>query len=317
MTETSYAVAQAIELPTIAEGPHAAATANAETGSADAGSAETAPSRLGYALRLLGSRPGLVLSILWVAVLAVAAFAPGLFTHTNPLSSIALPRLAPSGAHVFGTDEIGRDLFTRVVYGTRLSLEAAAVAIAIGLVIGTLLGLLAGYLGGWVDVAVMRVVDVLLSIPSILLALAFVVALGFGTVEVAIAVGLTSIAGNARILRSEVLRVRNSTYVEAARAGGARTGRVLFRHVLPNSITPLLALLALDFSSAILAISSLSFLGYGAPPPAPEWGALVSSGRDFLSTAWWLTTLPGAVIALTVLAGNRISRAFTGEGGIR
>ncbi len=279
--------------------------------------AEHTGGRIASVLSYLRARPGLVAAVIWIVLLVLAALAPTLFTGTDPLESVALPRTAPSAAHVFGTDDIGRDLFARVVHGTRLSLGAAALAIAIGVVVGTVLGLLAGYLGGWVDAAVMRMVDVLLSIPAILLALALVVALGFGTVNVAIAVGLTSIAGNARILRSEVLRVRNSTYVEAARAGGARPVRVLVRHVLPNSITPLLALIALDFSSAILAISSLSFLGYGAPPPTPEWGALVSGGRDFLASAWWMTTLPGLVIALTVLAGNRLSRAFTGEGTLR
>jgi peptide/nickel transport system permease protein len=282
-----------------------------------ANSLEHSTSRSRYLIGYVGQRPGLVLAAAWLTVLILAAVLPSLFTNTSPFTSVALPRLSPAWSHIFGTDEIGRDLYTRVVYGTRLSLEAAGVAVLIGLVFGTALGLLAGYLGGWVDTIAMRFVDVVLSIPAILLALAFVVALGFGTINVAIAVGLTSVAGNARILRSEVLRVKGSTFVEAARAGGARPSRVLVRHVLPNSITPLLALIALDFSSAILAISALSFLGYGAPPPAPEWGALISDGRDFLSTAWWLTTLPGLVIVLTVLAGNRISRAFTGEGTIR
>jgi peptide/nickel transport system permease protein len=267
--------------------------------------------------RWLRSRPALVASGLWILLLVAAAIAPALFTGVDPLETAGGVRQPPTWAHPFGTDAIGRDLFSRVVHGASLSLGAAVVAIVVGLVAGTLIGLLAGYRGGWLDTVLMRVVDVLLAIPALLLSLAFVVALGFGTVNVAIAVGVTSIASNARVLRAEVLKVRSSVFVEAAAAGGASPARVLFRHVLPNSVSPLLSLLALDFSAAILAISALSFLGYGAQPPTPEWGALVSSGRDFLSTAWWLTAAPGLVIALTVLAGNRISRAFTAEGGAR
>lgn len=259
-------------------------------------------------------RPGVVVSAVWIAVLLLAAVAPALFTSTDPLAVTSAIRQPPSAAHIFGTDAIGRDLFSRVVHGAALSLGAAAVAVLVGVVAGTVIGLVAGYRGGWLDATLMRFADVLLAIPGLLLSLAFVVALGFGTVNVAIAVGVTSVASNARVLRSEVLKVRSSVYVEAAVAGGARPARVLLRHVLPNSIAPLLALVALDFSSAILAISALSFLGYGAQPPTPEWGALVANGRDFLATAWWMTTLPGLVIALTVLAGNRLSRAFISEG---
>ncbi|MFF1875910.1 ABC transporter permease, partial [Kitasatospora herbaricolor] len=291
--------------PPTASAPAAATPADALT--------EHRTSRWGSAALSLRARPDLVLSALWVLLLVVAAVAPTLFTRVDPLASVAGVRLPPSWAHPFGTDAIGRDLFSRVVNGASLSLGAALVAIVVGLVAGTLIGLLAGYRGGWLDTVLMRVVDVLLAIPGLLLSLAFVVALGFGTINVAIAVGVTSVASNARVLRSEVLKVRTSVYVEAAAAGGASPARVLLRHVLPNSISPLLALLALDFSAAILAISALSFLGYGAQPPTPEWGALVSSGRDFLSSAWWLTAAPGLVIALTVLAGNRISRAFSTE----
>ncbi|ERK70705.1 putative dipeptide ABC transporter, permease protein DppC, partial [Leifsonia aquatica ATCC 14665] len=262
---------------------------------------------------LLG-RPGLVVSAVWILLLLVAAVAPTLFTPVDPLETTGPVRQAPSLAHLFGTDAIGRDLFSRVVHGAGLSLGAAAIAVVVGLLAGTVIGLVAGYRGGWVDAVLMRFTDVLLAIPGLLLSLAFVVALGFGTVNVAIAVGVTSVASNARVLRSEVLRVRSSVYVEAAVAGGAGRLRVLLRHVLPNSISPLLALVALDFSSAILAISALSFLGYGAQPPTPEWGALVANGRDFLATAWWMTTIPGLVIALTVLAGNRISRGLSNLG---
>jgi peptide/nickel transport system permease protein len=156
----------------------------------------------------------------------------------------------------------------------------------------------------------MRVVDVLLAIPALLLSLAIIIALGFGITNVAFAVGSAFVATSARVMRGEVLKIRSSPYVEAARAGGARGSRVLWRHVLPNSFEPVLVLAAMQFGSAILYVSTLSFLGYGVTPPAPEWGSLVADGRDYLNTAWWLTTMPGLTIVATVLAANRISRAF-------
>jgi len=159
----------------------------------------------------------------------------------------------------------------------------------------------------------MRVADVLLAIPSLLLSLTIVTVLGFGTVNVAVAVGVASIATIARIMRSEVVRVRTAQYVEAATANGNRWWRVLLVHVLPNAAGPVLVLAALEFGTAILAVSSLSFLGYGAQPPAPEWGSLVATGRDYIATSWWLTTIPGLVIAVTVLAGNRVARALDTE----
>lgn len=266
-------------------------------------------------LRWLLGRPALVASVLWLALVVLAAIAPTVLAPGDPLAGVTADKLlAPSGAHWFGTDQIGRDLYTRVVHGTALTLQAAGIAVAVGLVLGVLLGLVAGFIGRWVDEAVMRLADVLLAIPSLLLSLAIITALGFGTVNVAIAVGVGSVATVARITRSEVLRVRNSVYVDAARASGNTWTRILFRHVLPNAAGPVLVLATLEFATAILAVSALSFLGYGAPPPAPEWGALVSGGRDYLRNAWWLTTLPGTVIALTVLAANRLSRALDTEG---
>jgi peptide/nickel transport system permease protein len=240
----------------------------------------------------------------------LAAFVPSVFTSTSPLAVGGAIRSAPSWHHLFGTDEIGRDLFSRVVHGSSLSLRASLIAVAVGMVAGVPLGLVSGYVGGWVDAAIMRLVDVLLSIPALLLSLSVVIALGFGITNVALAVGITFVAASARIMRGEVLKIRQSPYVEAARVGGARRARVLVRHVLPNSVEPVLVLAALEFGEAILYISSLSFLGYGVQPPAPEWGSLVADGRDYLNSAWWLTTMPGLTIVATVLAANRISRAI-------
>ncbi|MBD8058375.1 ABC transporter permease [Cellulomonas sp. JH27-2] len=261
-------------------------------------------------------KPGLVLALVWSAVILLAAFVPSLLAPGDPLDGVPADKLqAPSSAHWFGTDQLGRDLYSRVVHGTHLTLAAALTAVLVGLVVGALVGLVAGFVGGVVDDVAMRVVDVLLSIPALLLSLALITVLGFGTINVAIAVGLANVASVSRIMRSEVLRVRTSVFVEASHASGSRWWTTLGRHVLPNAIGPVVVLAALELGAAVLAVSSLSFLGYGEPPPAPEWGALVAGGRDYLRTSWWLTTLPGLTIVATVLAAGRISRALDGDPG--
>jgi peptide/nickel transport system permease protein len=260
------------------------------------------------------TRPGLLVSVTLLASVLLAAFFPALLTSRDPLAGVPGQRLRPPGAaHPFGTDQLGRDVFARVVHGCALTLRATGLAVAVGLVAGSLVGLFAGYLGGRVDDALMRLTDVLLAVPGLLLSLALVTALGFGTVEVAVAVGVTSVAMFARIMRTEVRRIARAPYVEAARAGGVRWYAVLLRHVLPNAAAPVLVYAAVDFGAVVLQVSSLSFLGFGARPPQPEWGALVAGGRDYLASAWWLTTLPGLTIAATVLAANRIARALDGE----
>ena len=272
---------------------------------------DAAPRPAVWRQRLSGIRPDLVLA--WaVIVLAIAwAVVPWLFTGADPLAGVPAEKLqAPSAAHPFGTDAIGRDLYARVVYGAVHSLSGSFVAVTVGLVGGTLLGVLAGSLGGAVDAVIGRVVDVLLAIPALLLSLSIIILLGFGTVNAAIAVGIGSIAAFARLSRSEVVRVRQADFVEAAFGSGARLPAVLFRHVLPNSLTAVIALAALQFGTAILAISTLGFLGYGAPPPTPEWGLLIAEGRNYVATSWWLTVLPGLVVVVVVLAANRISHAL-------
>jgi peptide/nickel transport system permease protein len=262
----------------------------------------------------LGRRPGLALALAWLALAVLAALAPGALTGRDPLATDTPQRLlGPSADHLLGTDELGRDLFARLVHGTGTSLLTALLATLVGLGAGTLLGLLAGALRGTTDLVVMRLVDMTLSIPALLLSLALIAALGPGTGNVALAVGLTSIATCARVMRAEVLRVQTHPYVEAAALGGARRPRVLLRHVLPNALGPVWSLAALEFGAAILAVSALSFLGYGAQPPDPEWGALVSEGRDSLAVAWWLVTFPGLAVAATVVAANRLARALRGE----
>ncbi len=256
-------------------------------------------------------QPGLVLSWSVIGVVALWALVPHWFTSYNGTVGVARQQLrAPSAEHWLGTDALGRDLLARVIYGASQSLSGAFVAVGVGLVLGTALGLIAGSARGRVDSILMRGVDVLLSIPQLLLSLSIVILLGFGTVNAAIAVGITSIASFARLARSEVVRVRASEYVEAAFGSGGTFSRVLLRHILPNSLTSVVALAALQFGSAILAISTLGFLGYGAPPPTPEWGLLIAEGRNYIARAWWLTTVPGLVVILVVLSANRISQSF-------
>ncbi|HBS6191301.1 ABC transporter permease [Klebsiella pneumoniae] len=180
------------------------------------------------------------------------------------------------------------------------------------LVVGTALGTLAGALAGRVESTIMRLVDVLLAIPSLLLQLTVIILLGFGTVNAAVAVGVAAIASFARLARAEVVRVRHSDYVEAARGSGGTFFAVFWRHILPNSLTAVLAFATLQFGQAMLALATLSFLGYGTPPPVPEWGLLIAEGRNYLSTAWWLTTFPGLAVVAMVLAANRLSRQWSG-----
>jgi peptide/nickel transport system permease protein len=259
-------------------------------------------------IRRLPTSPTLVLSVLAIAVVVLWAVVPAIFTPYDPLlSSDAGGLQAPSLAHPFGTDSIGRDLLSRVIHGSIHSLSGAFVAVTLGLVVGTLLGLVAGSIGGIVEEIIMRFVDVLLSIPGLLLALTVVILLGFGTINAAVAVGIASIATFARLVRSQVISVRRTEYVEAAFGSGGNFASVLWRHVLPNSMGPVIALAALQFGVAILSISTLGFLGYGAPPPQPEWGLLISEGRNYVATSWWLTTLPGVVVVVVVLSANRIS----------
>jgi peptide/nickel transport system permease protein len=268
----------------------------------------------GLATRLKRVEPGLVLAWLIVATVVLFALFPQVFTTYNPLQGVPAEKLkAPSALHILGTDALGRDLFARIVYGAVHSLTGAFVAVSVGLIVGTALGVIAGSIGGIVEEAIMRLVDVLLAIPGLLLMLSIIILLGFGTVNAAIAVGITSIAAFARLSRSEVVRVRRSEYVEAAFGSGGTFASVLWRHVLPNSLVSVLAFAALQFGGAILAISTLGFLGYGAPPPTPEWGLLIAEGRNYISTAWWLTTAPGIVVVLVVLSANRISQSFRGK----
>ncbi|WP_082772028.1 ABC transporter permease [Actinoplanes sp. TFC3] len=259
----------------------------------------------------LARKPVFLIAVLYVVFVLVSAFWPTLFTahgpyDTNPGSAA----LAPSPDHLFGTDIYGRDLWTRVLYGSPLTIKATLIALSIAVVAGLALGIVSGFFGGLTDSLLMRFVDVLLAIPGLLLALSIVTALGYGTVAVAVAVGVGIVPGFARTTRAEVLKVKTLPYVEAARAGGASWTRVLLRHILPNSWGPVAVLAVLDAGVAIIAIASLSFLGFGAAPPAAEWGTLIADGRNYLITSWWLSLLPGLFVALLVLSLNHISKTL-------
>lgn len=254
---------------------------------------------------------GLVLAGIVLAVVVLFAVFPSLFTSQNPIAGVPADKLQePNWTHPFGTDALGRDLWSRVVHGAGQSLSGAFIAVTLGIAVGVALGVLAGSLGGVTDAVIMRIVDVMLAVPGLLLILTVVILLGHGTLNAAIAVGVSSIAAFARLTRSEVLRVRGAAYVEAAYGSGGRTIAILAKHVLPNSLTPVLSLAALQFGTAVLAIATLGFLGFGTPPPTPEWGSLIAEGRDHIATSWWLTTLPGLVVLVTVLAANRISQSL-------
>ena len=256
-------------------------------------------------------RPGFSVALLIVIFALVAAVVPQWLTHFDPYATAPVDKLrAPNLIHLFGTDELGRDLFTRVVYGASLSVQAAFLAVGIALVGGLGLGIFSGFAGGRIDAVIMRFIDVLLALPGLLLALAIVTAIGFGTLPVAIAVGVGIIPGFARTTRAEVLRVKTLPYVEAARLGGASWARTLLRHILPNAWGPVAVLATLDFGAAILATAGLSFLGFGAAPPAAEWGTLIANGRHFLITAPWVSLLPGLFLVAVVFSLNHIARTF-------
>lgn len=264
--------------------------------------------QLGTTTRRVAGHWSLALAVAVVVLVLLWALVPGLFTRHDPLQVLPAQRFRPPSAeHWFGTDQLGRDLFARVVYGARASLAGAAIAVGVGVVLGSLLGAIAGWFGGLTDTLTMRFIDVVLSIPGFLFAITIVVVLGFGVVQAAVAVGLTMTATFARLIRSEVLRAKASTYVEAAVTSGASSLVILRRHVAPNSITPTLALITVQFGIAIIWIASLSFLGLGAQPPEPEWGRLVADGRNYVATRGWLTLWPGLTVVAVVLATNHIS----------
>jgi peptide/nickel transport system permease protein len=259
--------------------------------------------------REAGSRllrnPGAVAGIVVLVLLVLIAVSAPWITSYDPIRMDPVQRLrAPSAAHWFGTDSFGRDIFARVVFGARVSLQVGFVAVAIALGLGATLGMIAGYAGGSVEGLIMRIVDVTLAFPGILLALAIIAILGPDLVNAMIAVGISAAPTYARVARGSVKQTKELPYIEAARQSGARDWRIVVFHVVPNVIAPIVVVATLGIGQAIIAGASLSFLGLGARPPTAEWGLMLSEGRHYMRHAWWIATFPGLAIMLTVLSVN-------------
>ena len=247
----------------------------------------------------------------FIIVLALLALLAPWITPKDPLAQDLTQRLAsPSAHHWMGTDDLGRDVFSRLLLGTRVSLSVGFVAVGISLIIGTLLGLCAGYYGGKIDTVIMRLVDIMLSIPTIFLILAILAFLGPNIYNVMAIIGLTSWPGLTRLVRGECLSVREREYIQAAKLAGVSAPRLLLIHILPNVIVPILVSATLGVGGAILTESALSFLGLGVQAPMPSWGNILGIGRDYLHIAWWLSLYPTLAILVTVLAFNLLGEGL-------
>lgn len=262
------------------------------------------------ALRRFWSNPRTISGVVILAIIFLAAiFAGQVSTHDPNAQNLRNRLQPPSQENWLGTDQFGRDTYSRIVWGGRVSLQVGFLSVGIALAIGGAMGLLAGFYSGWLDRIFMAICDVLLALPGFLLALAIVASLGPSLVNVMIAVGVATIPYFARITRAAVLTVREMDYVAAAEASGARDMAIMLRHVLPNSLSPLIVQVTLSLAGAILTAAGLSFLGMGAQPPTAEWGSMLNGSRDYLRDIHWPVTLPGIAIVLTVLALN-----FVGDG---
>lgn len=244
---------------------------------------------------------GLALSVI---IIVTAVLAPLIATHPPDAVHPTQTLLPPSAEHLFGTDQLGRDIFSRVIYGARVSPLIAFIVLLLACLVGVPLGITAGYFGGVLDDVLMRITDVFLAFPALLLALAFAAVMKPSVANTTFAIALTWWPWYTRLVRGQAASVAGRQYIESARALGVSRRRILFRHILPNSITPLIVQVSLDVSAVILTASALSFLGLGAQDPTPDWGLMVSQGQSYFTTQWWLVTFPGAAILLTAVAFN-------------
>nr|WP_052643386.1 ABC transporter permease [Syntrophotalea carbinolica] len=259
--------------------------------------------------RLKHNRMALAGAVIVVAMFALAMLASVVGRDPGDID-ITRQLLAPCWQFPLGTDDLGRDVLARILYGARISLLVGFVAVGISTCIGVLIGALAGYYGGWIDSLVMRFVDIMLCFPSFFLILAVVAFLEPSIWNIMIVIGLTSWMGVARLVRAEFLSLRERDYVQAAKALGARDGRVIFLHILPNALSPILVSATLGVAGAILVESALSFLGIGVQPPTPSWGNMLIAGKQTLGTAWWLSVFPGLAILVTVLGYNLLGEGI-------
>ncbi len=247
---------------------------------------------------------GVVVLLIFCAITA-DIIAPYKYYEQNLMNSFQ----PPSGEHLFGTDEFGRDIFSRIIHGSRISLQVGLIAVGISVVCGGFFGAVAGYYGGRIDNLIMRMMDILLSIPSILLAIAIAAALGPGLYNMMVAVGISSTPQYARIIRGSVLTLRGQEFVEAAKAVGSSDARIIAKHIIPNCLAPIIVQSTLGVANAILTAAGLSFIGLGIQPPTPEWGAMLSGGREYIRDYAYMTIFPGLAIMTTILALN-----FLGDG---
>nr|WP_306439900.1 ABC transporter permease [Brevibacterium sp. 91QC2O2] len=257
----------------------------------------------------------LVLSYAWIVLVVLAALVPGLLTRGNPLDlDPDNVLLAPGAGGLLGTDQYGRSVLTLLIYGARTAIIIGLAATAIGLVIGTVIGLAAGYVGGVVDMVIGRVLDILMSFPGVLMALIITAALGATTGNLILAVGIAAIPQFARVMRGQTIAVRSKLYIEAARASGFSNRRIIFGHVLPNAVAPIVVLATVTVGVSIVAAASLSFLGLGPRSDIPDWGQLLAMGQPYLSAAWWISTFSGVALTITVIAvsliGDSVSDAM-------
>jgi peptide/nickel transport system permease protein len=255
--------------------------------------------------RALQANPFGILGVAMLAVVAIAALVPGLLTHYDPVKLLLQDKfLPPSAEHWFGTDDIGRDVYTRVVYGARVTLLSTLMVLVLAAGVGTFAGALAGFYGGWIDTTVMRVTDMFLAFPALILALAINAALGRGLTQAMLAVAISWWPSYARLVRGQVLSTKQEEYVTAARVMGAPVPAVIGKHILLNSFPPILVRMTLDIGFIALTTAGLSFLGLGVEPPTPEWGRMVADGRSYLLDQWWWTTFPGLALFLLVVGSN-------------
>jgi len=266
--------------------------------------------RPGVLARLMANPGGAAGVVLVVLVLAGGVLAPWLTPYSPTAISMADALQPPAAAHPFGTDAFGRDVLCRVMYGARFSLQVGIVSRLLALIVGTVLGLLAGYFGGRTDQAVMRLADVTLAYPGLLLLIAVIAAVGPSKVALFVALGIVGWAGVARLVRAQVLSLREREFVVAIRSLGAGDASVIVRHLLPNVLTPIVVIFSMGLGASIMAESSLSFLGLGAQPPQPSWGSMISGGLDYLRVAPWLSIAPGLVVTMTVLGFNLLGDAL-------
>ena len=279
-------------------------TANTSTMTEIIGKPKRKSQFLNLAKRLSQNSSAVIGFIVAVLLALTAIFAPVIAPYHYAKQDLTHTRAAPSAEHIFGTDELGRDIFSRVVYGSRFSLSVGVLAVALGTAIGMFFGALAGYFGGIVDDVVMRFMDILQSIPGILLAITISVVLGPGLINTLLALSFGGIPMSCRLLRASILGIRHQEYLEAATSINASTPRIIFKHVLPNSFVPLLVSSTMSIGNVIMMGAMLSFIGLGVQPPTPEWGSMIAGGRNLIRTCPWMVTFPGLFIMLTVLALN-------------